>query len=386
MTLKICVVTGGRADYWLLRGLMQELQESSEFELQLSVTGTHLSPEFGLTFNEIENDGFKIAKKIETILSSDSPIGTSKSIGLGVIGFAEAYYELKPDFVLVLGDRFEVLAAAISAMVSNIPIIHLHGGELTLGAIDDAIRHSITKMSSFHFVATETYRQRVIQLGENPNNVFTIGGLGASGIEESSLLTRKQIEEKLKIKFRNKNLLITFHPATNSPQSATEQVRNLLLALGKLTDTSLIFTMPNGDTESRTIIEQIRKFVSDNENAYFFEALGQELYWSCVSEADGVVGNSSSGVLEVPSLKRATVNIGDRQQGRLLAESIINCQPDEVEILDAIAKIYDRKFVETLKTVKNPYSNGKSVELILEKLRELKPNIRIKKEFYDLEF
>ena len=294
---KICVITGSRAEYGLLRKLIKILDVSELFQLQLIVTGSHLSKKFGETLNEVEGDGFKINSKIDINLVSDTPIGISKSTSIGLSGFAGEFELLNPDMILVLGDRFEILSAVIS-MFARIPIAHIHGGELTEGAIDDAIRHSITKFSHLHFVGNEVYRKRVIQLGEKPERVFNVGGLGVDAINDINLIPKNKLEKDLNIKFLKKNLLITFHPVTLEDGSSLKQISELLDALSNLQNTSLIFTMPNADGDSQVIFEKIEDYVSSNKNAYVFISLGQVRYLSCLAQVDAIVGNSSSGLHE----------------------------------------------------------------------------------------
>ena len=327
---KVCVVTGTRAEYGLLRWVMEEIRESASLELQVIATGMHLSPEFGLTYRDIEADGFRIDRKVEMLLSADTPSGISKSMGVAMIGFADAYDQLRPDLLLVLGDRYEILAAVTAAMIAQVPIAHLHGGETTEGAFDEAIRHSITKMSHLHFVAAEEYRKRVIQLGENPDRVFQVGGLGIDNIHRLPLLSREALEEALDFSLGERNLLITFHPVTLEQNSSLKQMKELLTALKLQERTKLILTMPNADTEGRVLFGMIEEFVRQNpERAKAFTSLGQLRYLSCLQHVDAVIGNSSSGLAEAPSFRIGTVNIGDRQQGRLKAESVIDCNPEQ---------------------------------------------------------
>jgi GDP/UDP-N,N'-diacetylbacillosamine 2-epimerase (hydrolysing) len=383
MKRKICVITGSRSDYGLLHWLMRDISSDQNMELQIIATGTHLSPEFGLTRTEIEEDGFTINTSIEILLSSDTPTGIAKSMGLGLIGFADAFHELKPDLIVVLGDRFEIFSAVSSALVASIPVAHLHGGEVTEGAFDDAFRHAITKMSHLHFVAHETYRQRVIQLGENPDHVFTVGGIGIDGIIHSKLLDRVELEIALKFKLGLKNLLITFHPSTVNFGDAKYQLECLLDALDILEDTHLIFTMPNADAESRVIIKMIEDFVANHENARAFYSLGQLKYLSCIKHVDGVVGNSSSGILEVPSFKKGTINIGDRQCGRIQANSIINCKPSYEEICASLIKLYSKSFQSDLEKVVNPYGDGGTSKKILKIIKNINLQCLTKKLFFD---
>jgi GDP/UDP-N,N'-diacetylbacillosamine 2-epimerase (hydrolysing) len=381
---KICVVTGTRAEYGLLRWVMEGIRESHALELQLVVTGMHLSPEFGMTVNAIEADGFKIDRKVEMLLSSDTPVGVAKSMGLGMIGFADALADLQPDLMLVLGDRYEIFAAASAAMVARTPIAHLHGGETTEGAFDEAIRHSITKMSHLHFVAAEEYRRRVIQLGEHPDRVFNVGGLGTDNILRLKLLTREELEAELDFKLLSRNLLITFHPVTLEHNTSAGQMRELLAALAELDDTGLIFTMPNADTEGRVLFQQIKDFCLQHPNARAYTSLGQLRYLSCIQHVDGVVGNSSSGLAEVPSFKKGTINIGDRQRGRLKAASVIDCEPDRAAIINALEQLFSEEFNAKIQQVVNPYGNGGASHAIIRILEPMLTDDLLKKGFYDL--
>lgn len=384
MSRKICVVTGTRAEFGLLRWLMQEVNESSTLELQVIATGMHLSPEFGLTYREIEEAGFRIDAKVEMLVSADTSTAVTKSMGLGLIGYADAYDRLSPDIVLLLGDRFEILAAAAAAMVAGIPIAHLHGGETTEGAFDEAIRHSITKMSHLHFVAAEDYRSRVIQLGEHPERVFLVGGLGIDAIKRITLLDRQALEASLDFKFGQKNLLITFHPVTLEGNSSTQQMEELLAALDELTNTNLIFTLPNADAGGREIGGMIQEFVSTHSNSRVYTSLGQLRYLSCMKYVDGVVGNSSSGLAEAPSMGIGTINIGDRQKGRLSASSVIHCEPNRKSICEALKRLYQPKFQRTLAETINPYGSGGASQKIVEVLRRYPFDGLIKKTFFDL--
>ena len=384
MTRKICVVTGSRAEYGLLRWVMQGIQETPYLTLQIIATGMHLSPEFGLTYREIEKDGFRIDQKVEMLMSSDTPVGVAKSMGLGMIGFADALHALQPDIVVVLGDRFEILSAVSAALVARIPVAHLHGGETTEGAFDESIRHSITKMSHVHFVAAEIYRQRVIQLGEDPKRVFLVGGLGIDSIRRLKLLERHEIETELKFTFKDKNLLITFHPVTLEDATAAVQMVELLAALEKLINTQLIFTLPNADGSGHDIAELIQSFVANHSNAKAFTSLGQLRYLSCLQQVDGVVGNSSSGLIEAPSFRKGTINIGDRQRGRLKAESVIDCLPNRASISSALHKLYSVEFQELSQQVDNPYGDGGASEKVVQQLKSISLEGILKKHFYDL--
>lgn len=385
MKRKVCVITGTRADYGLLKGAMQKMARSPLLELQVVATCMHLSPEFGLTFKEIEQDGFEIDAKIEMLLSSDSSVGVTKSIGLGLVGFADALNNLKPDLVMLLGDRFETLSAAIACHIAGIPIAHLHGGELTEGVIDDAMRHAITKLSSIHFVSTEEYRKRVIQLGEHPERVFLVGALGVDRIFDTELLSRSELEGALGFTLAKKNLLITFHPVTIGVESAENQVSELLTALQDYKNTRLVFTFPNADTGGRSIIHQINEFVEKNPNAVFVPSLGQRRYFSCVREFDGVVGNSSSGIIEVPTFQKGTINIGSRQRGRVQGDSIINCAASAPEIKRAINLLYSDEFREKLTKTINPYGNAGAARQIVSIAEAIGLDQLSRKAFYNIE-
>jgi GDP/UDP-N,N'-diacetylbacillosamine 2-epimerase (hydrolysing) len=381
---KICVITGTRAEYGLLRWVMQGIKDDPELTLQIIVTGMHLSPEFGLTYREIEQDGFDIDRKVEMLTSSDTPVGIAKSMGLGLIGIADALNGLAPDLIVVLGDRFEIFSAVGAALVARIPVAHLHGGEATEGAFDEAIRHSITKMSHLHFVAAEEYRQRVIQLGEQPDRVFLVGALGIDSIKRLALLDRAALEASLDFKLGQRNLLITFHPVTLEPASAAGQMAELLSALGDLHNTQLIFTLPNADTGSRSLIKLIEQFVARNANACAYTSLGQLRYLSCIAHVDGVVGNSSSGLIEVPSFRKGTINIGDRQRGRLQAASVINCEPTRQSIAIALKKLYSAEFIAGLSQVTNPYGESGASEKVVETIKHYPLAGIAKKVFFDL--
>jgi GDP/UDP-N,N'-diacetylbacillosamine 2-epimerase (hydrolysing) len=377
---KICIVTGTRAEYGLLSPLIRAVHEDPALELQLLVTGMHLSPEFGNTWTQIRDEGLPITKKIEILLSSDTAVGISKSNALALISFAEALDELRPDIMLVLGDRTETFAAVQAALIAGVAVGHISGGELTQGAYDDAIRHSITKMSQLHFTAAEVYRRRVIQLGEQPASVFNVGALGLDNIRRLPLLSRKELEQALGCWLRPRNLLITFHPVTLEQQSAGGQFSELLAALDELDNCLLIFTKPNSDKDGRSIIALMKDYVARHPHkAIAFDSLGQLRYLSAVKHMDAVVGNSSSGIIEVPVLNVPTVNIGDRQSGRLTGPSIFDCAPTRADIGRALqqALAYDRS-----RTVEHPYGDGHASEKIIEILKN-SPIPSLKKQFYD---
>ena len=382
---KICVVTGTRAEYGLLYWLMKGIMDNPDLELQIVASGMHLSPEFGLTYKEIEKDGFRIDKKVEMLLSADTSSSISKSTGLGIISFADALSKLQPEIMIVLGDRFELLAASIAALFARIPLGHIHGGETTMGAYDEAIRHSITKMAWWHFVAAGEYQNRVIQLGEEPDRVFMVGGLGVDSIKNSQLLSKKELSKAIAFEFRQKNLLVTYHPVTFEKETSKHHFQSLLDALAELDDTNIIFTAPNADTDSRIIKKMINDYVSTHlENTIAFTSMGHLNYLSTMQFVDGIVGNSSSGLTEAPTFKVGTINIGDRQKGRLKADSVIDCEPNRDSIKRAINTLYSDGFQEILSNVKNPYGEGKASEKILDILKNTSLPLEPKKEFYDL--
>jgi GDP/UDP-N,N'-diacetylbacillosamine 2-epimerase (hydrolysing) len=384
MKRKICVVTGTRAEYGLLFWLMKEIESDNEFELQIIVTGMHLSSEFGLTYKEIEKD-FKINKKIEMLLSSDTSIGISKSMGLAQISFAESYEDLKPDILVVLGDRYEIFSAVSAAMIARIPIAHIHGGETTEGAFDEAIRHSITKMSHLHFTAAQKYKNRVIQLGEHPSRVFNVGALGIENIKRLDLLSKEDFEKSINFKLNKKNILVTFHPVTLENSTAKKQFEELLSAIDELEDTNIIFTKANSDTDGRVINQMIDEYVmKNNHKSVGFSSLGQLRYLSALQYVDAMVGNSSSGLIEAPSFKIGTINIGDRQKGRIKADSVINCDPIKKDILESLNKLYSLDFQKKLKEIINPFEIENTSLEILKIIKEIDFNHLIKKTFYNL--
>lgn len=383
--MKICVVSGTRAEYGLLYWTMKAIQDNSNLELSVCVTGMHLSPEFGLTYKQIESDGFQIDGKIEMLVSSDTSVGISKSIGLGLIGFADFFERTKPDWILVLGDRFEIFAAVTAAMIARIPVAHCHGGEATEGLIDEAIRHSITKMSHLHFTSTSEYRNRVIQLGEQPDCVFHIGALGIENINRLNLLNKEEFESSIDFKLSSLNFLVTFHPVTLDNASAEQQFVELLEALSVFTEAKIIITKPNADHDGRVIIQMIDEFVSRNPtNVISFISLGQIRYLSAIRHCQVVIGNSSSGLIEVPSFKKPTVNIGDRQQGRIESKSVISCKPAKKSILDAINIALSEDFQSQLPNIKNPYGEGNSSIKILDTILSKPVHNILKKKFYNI--
>jgi UDP-N-acetylglucosamine 2-epimerase (non-hydrolysing)/GDP/UDP-N,N'-diacetylbacillosamine 2-epimerase (hydrolysing) len=343
----------------------------------------HLSPEFGLTYTIVEKDGFSIDAKVEMLLSSDTAVGIAKSVGVGVIGFADAINWLNPDLLIILGDRFEMLAAAQAALVAKVPIAHIAGGDTTEGAFDEAIRHSITKMSHMHFVTNEAAARRVRQLGENPDHIYRVGSPGIDKIKESVLLDIKELEKELDFTLKEQNLLVTFHPATLDFQSSSMQFRELLNALDNFgSEVGIIFTKPNADTDGRDINSMIDDYVATHSYTKAFKFLGQMLYLSTIAQVDAVVGNSSSGLYEVPSFKKPTVNIGDRQKGRLQASSVINCKPESADIARAI----NEALTKDCASAANPYGDGNSVQKIVAALKSiLDYKLLLKKHFFDLD-
>ena len=383
MNRKICVITGSRAEYGLLRWVMQGIKDEPSLTLQIIATGMHLSPQFGNTYQEIEGDGFVIDRKVQMLTGSDTPVGIAKSMGNGMIGFADALNELKPDLLVVLGDRFEIFSAVSAALVAQIPVAHIHGGELTEGNFDDALRHSITKMSHLHFVAAEEYRNRVIQLGESPDRVFNVGGLGVDNIARTKLLGKEELERDLQFKFQQRNLLVSFHPVTLEPDSGIKQMTELLHALNAFPNIGLIFTMPNADTGGLWIADQIEIYVKSRTNAVSFTSLGAKRYISVMACIDGVIGNSSSGLLEAPSLRVGTVNVGDRQRGRIQAESVISCEPNRIAIQEAIIKLLSIEFQGKVQKVVSPFGTVGACDAIVEIIKTLPQENLLIKKFYN---
>lgn len=384
---RIGIMTGTRAEYGLLKPLMQEINKDNDLELYLIVSGMHLSPEFGMTYKEIEEDGFQINAKVEMLLSSDSPAGISKSIGLGVIGFADEFQRAELDMLILLGDRYEVLSAAICAMVMRIPIAHLHGGELTEGAIDEGIRHSITKMSYLHFTSTEQYRNRVIQLGENPERVFYVGALGVENIKKINLMTKEELERSIHFEIDENTVIVTYHPVTLENNTVEEQFLNLLEVLDRNPKIRMIFTKANADTNGRIVNELIDKYAAQNsERACAFMSLGQKRYLSALKYCRIVIGNSSSGIIEAPSFGKPIINIGDRQKGRICADSVINCGYTQQEIQQAMETALTKEFENKARNCRNPYEKENTAANIISVIKDylLNDKIKLKKGFYDI--
>jgi UDP-N-acetylglucosamine 2-epimerase (non-hydrolysing)/GDP/UDP-N,N'-diacetylbacillosamine 2-epimerase (hydrolysing) len=382
---KICVVTGSRAEYGLLSSLMAAIQADSDMQLQVIATNMHLSSEFGLTYKEIEADGFHIDKKVQMLLSSDTANATTKSVGLATIGFADAYEDLQPDLIVVLGDRYEILAAVTAALFYKIPVVHLHGGEITEGAYDDSIRHAITKMSHLHFTSTEEYRKRVIQLGEQPDRVFSVGAIGVENIKNTPLMPKKELESCLGFSLAEKTILVTYHPVTLENATAEQQTRNLLEVLEGLKEYKIIFTFPNSDTGGKVIINLINQFVKHHKDrSIAFASLGKRRYLSTLQYISAVVGNSSSGIIEVPSFGIPTLNIGDRQKGRISADSVIHCGTSKEEIEKGLDILFSEQTIKVAKQKQNPYDGEETVETIFHQLKKYPLGNLIQKSFYNL--
>ncbi|MEN8886055.1 MAG: UDP-N-acetylglucosamine 2-epimerase [Winogradskyella sp.] len=384
MKKNITIVTGTRAEYGLLKPLIRALHASNNVNLQLLVTGMHLSKKHGYTIKEIEADGFPITAKIDSYINADSAVGVSTSIAETIKGFSTLFETLKTDLIMVLGDRSEIFAVATAATVKGIAIAHIHGGETTEGAYDEAFRHSITKMSHWHFTSTQVYKKRVIQLGEQPTSVYNVGAIGIDSIVSLDLMTRLDFEAAIDFKLNKQNVLITFHPVTLENNTSKTQIKALLSVLDKLENTTLIFTKPNSDKDGDIIIQQIDDYVSKHpKKAVAFTSLGQLRYLSALQFMDAVVGNSSSGIVEVPLFKKPTINIGDRQKGRLMPASVINCDPTETSISKALETSFSKSFLNSIKKLPNAYGNGTATQQILEVVLN-EPIPSIKKSFFDL--
>jgi len=381
---KICVITGSRAEYGLLSRVMRLIQEDAELQLQIIATNMHLSVEYGETYKEIEADGFVIDKKIFILSSSDTANATAKSVGTGIIGFADAYEKLQPDMIMVLGDRYEILAAISAALFYKIPVIHIHGGEITEGAYDNAIRHAVTKMSHLHFTSTEEYRRRVIQMGEHPDTVFNVGALGCENIRLIPLIEKEELEKSLNFTLDKKTILVTFHPVTMETHTAETQFNELLSAMEKFQDIRVIFTMPNSDTDGMVIMDLIKKYVAKHpEKAVWFTSLGMKRYLSTLQYIGAAVGNSSSGIIEVPSFHIPTLNIGDRQKGRIAAASVIHCKPERADIEEKLTVILQPGYAESFRNMQNPYDKPDTANEIVRIIKD-KNNISAVKKFYNI--
>jgi GDP/UDP-N,N'-diacetylbacillosamine 2-epimerase (hydrolysing) len=387
MKKKICVLTATRAEYGLLRPVIEKLQQNKSFDVRIVATGMHLSPEFGLTYMEIEKDGIKIDKRIEILLSSDTSAAISKSMGLAMVSFADYFEELRPDGLVVLGDRYETLAVCCVAMNARIPIFHLYGGATTEGIIDESIRHCITKISYLHFTTTDKYRERVIQLGESPDRVFNVGATGVENILKRNLLSKQELEQSINYSLSKMYAVVTFHPVTLENKSSEVQIQELLKALDQFSNMQFIITKANADTNGRIINEYLDRYGSACENVIVVDSLGTQRYLSAVRHAKMVIGNSSSGILEVPSFGIPTVNIGDRQKGRIQADSVINCKPISKDIVQAIKRALSDDFQRIAKQTKNPYEGVEPSKRIVNCIKDFVMNekINLKKKFYDID-
>ena len=383
MAKKVTVFTGTRAEYGLLYWLLKDIKSDKELSLQLLVSGMHLSPEFGETYRQIEKEGFKIDEKIEILLSSDSAVGTAKSMGLGVLGFADALSRLSPDVLVILGDRFEALAAAQTAMILRIPVVHLHGGEITEGAYDDAIRHAITKLSYLHATSTEEYRQRVIQLGEAPERVFNVGAIGLDHLNRGTFMSVEELAASLHFPLQKPYVVVTYHPVTLADEEPTASFNALLEALDKYPGVQVILTYPNADDGGRKIIPLLEAYAAKQpQRVLAIPSLGQVRYLSAIKHAAAVVGNSSSGIIEVPSLDVPTVNIGMRQKGRLAATSVLHCDATTSAIHAALEVAFSRSYKAADAPVHNPYGQGNASQQVISMLKNLK--FTSVKSFYDV--
>lgn len=387
MKKKISILTATRAEYGLLRPVIKKLISVSEFDVRVVATGAHLSPEFGLTYREIEQDGISIDEKIEILLSADTPSAISKSMGLAMISFADYLDKLKPDMLVVLGDRYETLAVCCAAMNQRIPIAHLYGGEITEGAVDESIRHAITKLSYLHFTSTEEYRSRVIQLGEQPDRVFSVGAIGIENILQEKLISKAELEAAIDFKLDQPYAMVTFHPVTLEDNNSAEQFQALLETCKEYKDMKFIFSKANADANGRIINQMIDTFVEGNNHAVAFTSLGMTRYLSALRYCALVIGNSSSGLVEAPSFGIPTINIGDRQKGRLQAESVINCEPTKEDIVQAIALAMTRNLQNKERATVNPYGDGNTSGKIVDTIKDflLNEKIELKKKFYDCE-
>ncbi len=385
MIRKLCVVTGSRAEYGLFYPLLMEIRNKDFCKLQIVVTGMHLSKAYGFTCKEILDDGFRINDRVRIPLHDNTPGGVTKAVGSGIIGFADVFKRIRPDFIILIGDRFETYAAAVAAFFAQIPIIHIHGGELTEGAIDDALRHSITKMSILHFTSTEGYRRRVIQLGENPDKVFNVGALGVDNIKHLKLLARDELEDALKFSMDGKLILVTFHPVTLEPNTSRNQFEEILSALRSVKGLKVVFTKPNSDMNGKIISDCIDRFVKNNPGrAVAFDSLGRIKYLSLLKYTDVMLGNSSSGIIEMPYFGKPTINIGDRQKGRIIADSVIQSGPTKAAVLKSLKKAFSSEFRQKCRKVSSPYGSGVAARRIVVILKKEMPKVKtLKKSFYD---
>lgn len=383
---KIAVFTGARSEYGLLSGLIKRIHESSKSQLNLLVGGMHLSHEYGYTIKEIQNDNIPITEKIEFLLSSETATGISKSIGLAIIGASEYFSRNRPDMLVILGDRFEALAIAQAALIAKIPISHIHGGEITQGAVDDSIRHSITKMSNLHFTSTEEHRRRVIQLGEKPKNVFNVGAPGVDNIKKTKLHKRENLSEHINFRLDKKFFMISYHPVTLSSDSGVQALKNLLDELEKYQQYQIIMSYPNADVENKKIVGLLESYHKNNpKRIHLTHSLGQQNFLSCLKHCELIIGNSSSAIIEAPSLNIPTVNIGDRQKGRITGETVINCRESKQDISKAIKTALSVKFKKICIEAKNPYGDGNSSQRILNIIEKTSLDDLVFKQFHDID-
>ncbi len=383
---KICVITGSRAEYGLLKNLLFLIKKEKLFKLQLLVTGTHLSKKHGLTVNNIIKDQLNVKNKVDLKLKKDDASSIANSMSNGLSKFVKIFEKNKPDLIILLGDRYEIFITCVAATLCRLPIAHIHGGEITKSLVDEAFRHSISKMSHLHFTATNEYKKRVIQMGEQPKNVHCVGGLGVDNINFSNLYSKSELEKKLKIKFLKKIIIVTYHPETLKKKSSLLNLKNLFNALKTLRDTTIIFTMPNFDMESLVIYDLISNFILTRKNCYLFKSLGQKKYFSCLKYSDFMIGNSSSGLLEMPSFKKFSINIGERQSGRIKAKSVIDCRPKTKDIVKAINFSLNSNNKNKIKNVVNPYGTGGASKKIIKILKRKNFDNLILKEFFDIKF
>ena len=382
--MKIYIITSTRADFGLLKNLIFKIKKNKNFILKVIASGTHFSKKYGYTYDEIKESKIQIYRKIICKFNSDNSEGISQVISKCITESSKIFKTFRPDMVIVLGDRYEILASTISAHLSRIPVAHIHGGEVTHGVIDDAFRHSITKMSHIHFVANAIYKKRVVQLGESPKNVYVVGGLGVDSISKTNLLTKSELEKKFNLKFNKTNFLVNFHPETLNKNLAKKQIRELLSAFSELKNTGLIFTIPGPDLENEIVVKLIKKFTLKHKNAYFFKSLGQVNYFSFLNQVDGMIGNSSSGLLEMPYFKKGTINIGTRQSGRLFAKSVINIEIKKSKIIQAVKKLLSNNFQKNIRNNINPYGNPGASDKIIKILKKIKVKKIINKKFFDI--
>lgn len=383
---KICIVTGNRAEYGLLRNLIIKLNKTNSIMLYLIITGTHLSKKYGNTYQEIKRDRIKNKIKIDIKLKKDTTKNIIYSMSQGLIKFSSTFKKIKPDLLIVLGDRYEIMIASISAAMNRIPIAHIHGGESTEGVIDELLRHSITKLSQIHFTTCDLYKKRIIQMGENSKNVFNVGSLGAEAIKKIKLFTKPELEKSMNIKLKKKNIIVSYHPETLNLKSSKKNFIEMLKALEGLKETLIIFTMPNSDEGSEFIFTHIKKFLKRKKNCYFIRSLGQRNFLSCLKYFDFIIGNSSSGIIEMPSFNKATININPRQNGRFKNKTIIDVEGNSKKIMKAINLAYSNKFKKVLKNSKNIFDNGNTSDKILKKIRSINSNKILIKKFHDLKF